>query len=141
MKTFKEDNLTGRNHEGPHPNSPLRFLTASSIIGDKVTTTKGEHMGKIYDIMIDLISGKIEYIVIELGGFLGIGEKFFAIPYPFLKVDAKNEVFVLDQSIDNLKNAPGFDKHHWPETNTHEFDNAGTYWGGFMGVNTGGVPY
>jgi len=141
MKIFEKDNLTGKNQEGPHPNTPLRFLTATSIIGDKVTTTKGEHMGKIKDIMIDLANGKIEYVVIELGGFLGIGEKFFAIPFPFLTVDAKNEVFVLDQSKEKLKNAPGFDKDHWPETNTHEFDHAGSYWGSFMGPSTGSVPY
>ena len=77
----------------------------------------------------------------ELGGFLGIGEKFFAIPYPLLQVDPKNEVFVLDQEKEKLENAPGFDKDHWPETNSHEFDNAGDYWGGFMGGNTGAVPY
>jgi hypothetical protein len=37
-----------------------------------------------------------------------------------------------------LENAPGFDKDHWPKTNSHEFENASRYWGGFMGANTGG---
>jgi hypothetical protein len=90
--------------------------------------------------MLDLNGGKIEYVVVELGGFLGIGDKYFALPYSLLKVDPKNEAFSLDQSKDALNNAPGFDKDHWPETNTHLFDSS-SYWGGFMGVNTGGVPY
>jgi len=141
MKTFEADNLSGKNHEGAHPNTPLRFLTASSIIGDKVLNLQGDHLGTIKDIMIDLIAGKVEYVVIELGGFLGIGEKYFAIPFPVLKVDSKKEVFILDQSKETLEKAPGFNKDHWPETNTHEFDNASTYWGGFMGANTGSVPY
>ena len=140
MKTFESDNLTGKNHEGAHPNNPVKFLTASSIIGDKVINPQGEHLGTIKDIMIDLNGGKIEYVVIEFGGFLGLGEKYFALPYSLLKVDSKNESFLLDQSKDALINAPGFDKNHWPETNTHLFDSS-TYWGGFMGVNTGGVPY
>jgi sporulation protein YlmC with PRC-barrel domain len=141
MKTFKKDNISGKNHEGPHPNLPLKFLTATSIIGDKVRNPKGEHLGTIKDIMIDLVNGKIEYVVVEFGGFLGLGEKYFALPYPLLKVDAKNQVFVLNQDKETLKKAPGFDKAHWPETNTHMFDHATSYWGGFMGSNSGSVPY
>jgi hypothetical protein len=87
--------------------------------------------------MIDLDTGKIEYFILELGGFLGIGEKYFALPYSFLKVDVKNETFILDQELERLKNAPGFDNDHWPGTNSHAFENSSTYWGGFMGSNTG----
>jgi sporulation protein YlmC with PRC-barrel domain len=140
MKTFETDNLSGKNHTGAHPNSPVKFLTATSIIGDKVLNLKGEHLGTINDIMIDLSLGKIEYVVVEFGGFLGVGEKYFALPYALLTLDSKNEEFILDQSMDTLKNAPGFDKDHWPETNTHLFDSS-SYWGGFMGVNSGSVPY
>jgi sporulation protein YlmC with PRC-barrel domain len=140
MKTFEIDNSSGKNHAGPHPNSPARFLTSTSILGDKVLNPKGEHLGTIKDIMIDLTEGKIEYVVVEFGGFLGIGEKYFALPYSVLKLDAKNQAFLLDQSRDVLKNAPGFDKEHWPETNTHLYD-SNAYWGGFMGANTGSVPY
>ena len=140
MKTFESDNLNGKNHGGAHPNNPVKFLTASSIIGDEVINPKGEHLGTIKDIMLDLNGGKIEYVVVELGGFLGIGDKYFALPYSLLKVDPKNEAFSLDQSKDALNNAPGFDKDHWPETNTHLFDSS-SYWGGFMGVNTKSIPY
>ena len=140
MKTFEADNLSGKNHEGAHPNSPVKFLTVSSVIGDKVINPKGEHLGTIKDIMLDLNEGKIEYVVVEFGGFLGLGEKYFALPYLLLTLDSKNESFVLDQSKEALINAPGFDKDHWPETNTHLFDSS-SYWGGFMGANTGGVPY
>jgi sporulation protein YlmC with PRC-barrel domain len=136
MKTFEVDNITGTNHTGAHPNWPVKFLTATSIIGDKVLNPQGDHLGTINNLMIELSVGKIEYVVIEFGGFLGIGEKYFALPFALLKLDAKNEVFILDQSVDKLKNAPGFDKDHWPETNTHLFDSS-SYWGGFMGGNTG----
>jgi sporulation protein YlmC with PRC-barrel domain len=142
MKTFEVENLTGKNHSDPHINSrPLRFLTATSIIGDQVLNPAGENMGSIKDIMIDLHLGKIEYVVIELGGFLGLGEKYFAIPYLALTVDAKNQTFILKEEQEKLRNAPGFDKDHWPETNSHEFDSSSSYWGGFMGANTGAVPY
>jgi sporulation protein YlmC with PRC-barrel domain len=137
MNKFEADNLTGKNHDGPHANRPLRYLTASSIMSDKVYNLEEQHMGNIKDIMIDLDTGKIEYFILELGGFLGIGEKYFALPYSFLKVDVKNETFILDQELERLKNAPGFDNDHWPGTNSHAFENSSTYWGGFMGSNTG----
>ncbi|HEY8935630.1 MAG TPA: PRC-barrel domain-containing protein [Cyclobacteriaceae bacterium] len=138
---FDSDNLTGINHEGSRSNSPLRFLTASSIIGDKVFNTYKERLGTIEDIMIDITQGRIEYVVIELGGFLGIGEKYFAVPFSLLQVDPEKEAFILDQDKETLKNAPGFDKDHWPETNSHYYDSSTTYWGDFMGPNTGSVPY
>jgi len=125
MKTFLEENLTGVNNEGRHPNVPLRFLTASSIIGDKVYNDKDEHMGKIEDIMIEITTGKIEYVVIEFGGFLTIGEKYFAIPFNLLKVDPEKKAFRFNQPREMLEKAPGFDLNHWPETNFHAEE---TYW-------------
>jgi sporulation protein YlmC with PRC-barrel domain len=81
MENLTPDNFTGINQEGLTPNLPLKYLTASSIIGDKVHDANDQHMGKIEDIMIDLTTGKIDYLVIEFGGFLGIGIKYFAIPF------------------------------------------------------------
>jgi sporulation protein YlmC with PRC-barrel domain len=135
MNTFEADNETGKNHDGPHANWPLRFLTASSIIGDHIHNPLGDHLGDIKDIMINIHDGKIEYVVVEMGGFLGIGEKYFAIPFSLLKVNIKDDSFTLNQSKETLENSPGFDKDHWPETNTHFFDNYNSYWGSFMGSN------
>jgi len=137
MNKFQKENESGVNHSGVNPNIPTRFLTALSIIGDKVVNPQDEKLGSIKDIMIDINSGKIEYIVIELGGFLGIGEKFFAIPFSHLKLDSIHERFVLRHTKEILEKAPGFNKDHWPESNTHMVDLSGDYWGGFMGVNTG----
>ncbi len=138
MIKLSEENLTGVNHDGAYPNLPLRYLTASSLMANKVYNAKQEKLGDIKDIMIDITTGKIEYVVIEFGGFLGIGEKFFALPFRLLSMDTKNETCVLDQDPETLKNAPGFDKDHWPMTNSHIFSNSTSYWGSFMGSNTGG---
>jgi sporulation protein YlmC with PRC-barrel domain len=125
MDILQKENLTGVNREGAHPNVPLKYLTATSIIGDKVHNAKGEHMGKIADIMLDITTGKIEYVVIEFGGFLTIGEKYFAIPFRLLRVDPANKAFIFDQPKEMLEKAPGFDMSHWPETNLHGEE---TYW-------------
>ncbi len=137
METLERDNLTGQNHEGKRANVPLRYLTATSILGDKVYNRSDEKLGDIKDIMVDIQSGKIAYVVVEFGGFLGIGEKYFAVPFELLEVDTEKQAFVLNQSKETLERAPGFDKEHWPQTNSHEFQEAYTYWGGFMGPNVG----
>jgi len=129
MDTIEEENLTGVNLEEKHPNLPLKYLTAKSIIGDKVHNDKEEHMGTIEDIMIDITSGKIEYVVIKSGGFLTINEKYFAIPFGLLTVDPAKKAFMLNQSKEKFEKAPGFDMSHWPETNFHKEE---TYWS-FMG--------
>jgi sporulation protein YlmC with PRC-barrel domain len=126
-----EDNLTGVNREGFYPNRPLRYLSSKSILGDKVHNPAGEQLGVIKDIMLDLVTGKIDYYVIEFGGFLGIGIKYFAIPFPLLKVDADNKQFIFDQTREALTSAPGFDIDHWPDTNIH-LEEVNEYWN-FMG--------
>jgi sporulation protein YlmC with PRC-barrel domain len=122
MNTGFKDNETGHFEGDPNINAELKFLTATSIIGDKVLNYEDEHMGHIKDIMLNVRTGQIEYYVIEFGGFLGIGEKFFAIPFKFLQVDPEHKVFRFNEKKETLKNAPGFDKHHWPETNEHKVE-------------------
>lgn len=135
-KDLEKNNITGKNHENPNVNRPLKVLTATSIIGDKVENLTGEHIGKIKDLMIDLATGKIDYVVLEVSGFLGINEKLFAIPYSAIKANPHNEDFKLDIKKEFLEKAPGFDKDHWPETDSHLFD-VQAHWGDFMGPSVG----
>jgi sporulation protein YlmC with PRC-barrel domain len=120
MENLPKDNLTGVNQGPAFPNKPLRYLTASSIMSDKVHDENDEEMGKIEDIMIDLDSGKIDYIIVEFGGFLGIGVKLYAIPFKLLEVNPEKKLFVFKGDKDKLADAPGFDMDHWPDTNFHK---------------------
>ena len=131
MDTLNEDNLTGTNHGALFANKPLRYLTATSIIGDKVYGQADEHLGEIKDIMIDIVTGNIDYLVIEFGGFLGIGIKYFAIPFRLFQVYPQKKGFLFFQKKEVLEKAPGFDMDHWPDTNIH-LDEVYGYWN-FMG--------
>lgn len=125
---LKKENLNSHNLGGSKANTPLHVLTASSIIGDKVENKKGETIGNIKDIMLDIHDGKIQYFIIEFGGFIGFGQKLFAVPFSALKVNAKDKDFVLDIDKEFLEKAPGFDSEHWPNTNSH-YSDVGIYWG------------
>ena len=127
MTALTPDDLTGVNNEGPDTNRPLKYLTATSIIGDRVQNEQEEHMGVIKNIMIDINDGSIQYFIIEFGGFLGIGTKYFAIPFCLLQIDSVKQLYVFNQTKESLEKAPGFDMDHWPDTNIH-YDRVYEYW-------------
>jgi hypothetical protein len=84
------------------------------MAGDRVTNPANEDLGKIEDIMIDLETGSVAYAVLSFGGFLGMGDKLFAVPWSALELDINRHEFILDIEKSELEEAPGFDKDNWP---------------------------
>ncbi|MFM5837006.1 PRC-barrel domain-containing protein [Aeromonas rivipollensis] len=98
------------------PSSRLgsRVLSASTLSGDDVYDPRGEKLGSIKELMLNIENGKVCYAVLSFGGFLSLGEKLFAVPWSALKVDTENKRFIMDTTEERMKNAPGFDSDHWP---------------------------
>ncbi len=94
----------------------LQVSRASKINGTNVKNTKGENLGGIKDLVIDPESGRVVYAVVSFGGILGLGNKLFAIPWSVLHWNRDKKHYVLDLDKETLKNAPGFDKKHWPDS-------------------------
>lgn len=90
-------------------------LKASELIGMKVEATDGKSLGNIKDLVIDPDEGGIQYAVLDFGGFAGMGDKYFAVPWEALQLDQGHEKVALDVSKRDLKDAPGFDKNNWPD--------------------------
>lgn len=95
-------------------------LSSSSITGTTVVNAKGENLGNIKELMIDLDSGRVAYAVLSFGGFLGLGDKYFAMPWEAFRIDTQKEQFVLNVNKERLENAPGFDKDNWPNSAKHK---------------------
>lgn len=91
-----------------------QVLSASTITGDGVVNRAEEDLGKIEDLVIDIESGRIAYAVLSFGGFLGMGDKLFALPWGSLQLDSAKHRFILDVTKETLESAPGFDKDDWP---------------------------
>jgi sporulation protein YlmC with PRC-barrel domain len=116
------------------PSEP-RVLAADTLTGDKVVNLQNEDLGKIEHLMIDLGTGRIAYAVLSFGGFLGMGDKLFAIPWSALTVDTLEKRFILQVDKELLKRAPGFDKEQWPNmadrawgTQVFKYYGAKPYW-------------
>jgi sporulation protein YlmC with PRC-barrel domain len=112
-------------HNG-HP----EVLSASTMIGDEVKNSLGETLGKLEELMIDLDEGRVAYAVLSFGGFLGMGNKLFAIPWEAMAVDTEQKAVIFDVPKERLENAPGFDKDNWPKTTDREWmTEVHTYYG------------
>jgi len=90
---------------------------ASHLIGMSVKNDKGEEIGTVKDLVLNVENGKVAYAALSFGGFLGFGDKLFAVPWQELrfKFDENETHLVADLSPEKLKNAPGFNKDNWPD--------------------------
>ena len=92
--------------------SGLCLMGADTLIGEKVRNQKGEDLGEIREIMLDMRTGQVGYAILGLGGW---GERLFAVPWKALQLDAANNRFILNIDPIQLQNAPAFDKDQWPD--------------------------
>jgi sporulation protein YlmC with PRC-barrel domain len=111
---YKSPSKTVAGPDSRHGPGP-RLMGAETLIGNDVCNKEGVELGEIKEIMLDVASGRVSYAVLSFGGFLGMGEKLFAVPWGALHLDTGNRRFVLDVAKDQLKDAPGFDRNHWPD--------------------------
>lgn len=90
-------------------------LSAGTLTGDEIRNKADEKLGTVEEIMIDLDQGRIAYVVMAADGFLGIGDKYFAVPWSLLEIDTENHDVVVDLDKETIEDAPGFDKDNWPD--------------------------
>lgn len=94
------------------------LLRATKVAGMTVKNDADENLGEVEDLVIDMRHSNIRYAALSFGGFLGLGDKFFAVPWNGLKVrtDSKGTAhLILHVKKERLKDAPGFDKKKWPD--------------------------
>jgi hypothetical protein len=93
---------------------PLDNRETSSLIGsDKVEGTpvcrlNGDNIGTIERVMIDKLSGKVAYAVMSFGGFLGIGEDYYPLPWSVLTYNPSLGGYEVDLTEQQLRNAPKY---------------------------------
>jgi hypothetical protein len=113
--------------------------TTSLIGSDKVEGTAAygadhEKIGSIERVMIDKISGKVAYAVLSFGGFLGMGEDYYPVPWATLKYDTKLGGYVLALTRDELEQAPKYSESqgwNWSRENdqrVYDYYRTEPYW-------------
>ena len=103
--------LTGQ----PMPRGKAPLFKASKLIGYSVKNKQGEEVGEIEELVINSQDGRIAYAVLSFGGFLGMGDKLFVIPWKSLTPIPEQQSFSLDIDKEKLAETPGFDDTNWPD--------------------------
>ena len=87
--------------------------TTSLIGSDKVEGTAvygadQKKIGKLERVMVDKISGKVAYAVVSFGGFLGMGEDYYPVPWATLKYDQNLGGYLGNLTRDKREKAPKY---------------------------------
>jgi len=94
----------------------VQEVRASKLLGASARGSEASALGKISDLIVDASTGRVHYAVLSVGGFLGMGDKQFAVPLSALRVDASGELTV-DADRDRLQSAPAFGAGREPNWN------------------------
>src|SRR5215472_6327708 len=92
-------------------------LALSDLKGSPVSNFAGEDLGAVRDLVLDLKTGSLRYVIVSMGGFLRKDE-MFAVPWELFSVHQRDHKFVLDISKQFLKEAPRFQEVKWPDLNS-----------------------
>ncbi|AWN46301.1 photosystem reaction center subunit H [Methylobacterium terrae] len=83
-----------------------RLIASNKVEGTAVYDRKGEHLGSVYNFMVDKVSGQVAYAVLSFGGFLGFGESHHPVPWKALTYDVRLGGYVIDIDAGTLAEAP-----------------------------------
>ena len=95
----------------------LRLGAATSFYARMVADSDGNMLGSISDLILDLERGRVAYVVVSTGGFMGMGERMFAVPWQALR--SVGQQFVLDCKRAALEAAPAYEPDRWPSISTY----------------------
>lgn len=113
----------------------VRDMRLSQLIGKDVRNAQGEDLGDIKDVIMDVNNGRVHYVVLSLGGFLGLGDKLFAYPVRAFSPASDKDELVLNVARERLKAAPGFDSNKYPDFNRPDYrTQVDTYFGPTVAV-------
>src|SRR6202022_2038340 len=91
-----------------------RLISSDKVVGTAVYDLQGEHLGSVYNLMVDKISGQVAYAVLSFGGFLGIGESYHHQPWRVLKYDIRRGGYVVDLDRRRIEEAPSYTASNLP---------------------------
>lgn len=84
------------------------LIGSDKVEGTSVRRPNGDKIGEIERIMIDKRSGKVAYAVMSFGGFLGMGEDYYPVPWDKLHYNTTLDAYELDITEDQLRGAPSY---------------------------------
>ena len=124
-KPVVRDNIDRTQQPANQVSQAMVAHRASNIQGMAIQNEAGKDLGNVRDIVIDTDRGRVKYVAVAYGGFLGLGTKLFAVPFEVFDyrpaTDDTQAVLLLDLNEETMRKAPGFDADNWPNMASEEF--------------------
>ncbi|HEX5314124.1 MAG TPA: PRC-barrel domain-containing protein [Gammaproteobacteria bacterium] len=103
---------------GPHaqallPGSRKPLRSAAALIGEAVRDERGKRIGAIEDLLLDVSGERVAYLVLAIGGMLGIGSRLLAIVPDMLERNRSDDGLRLKVTRRALDEAPDYDRTRW----------------------------
>jgi len=96
-----------------------RMTRASALIGRKVDDTEGRNAGEIEDVIVNLGSERIRYVVLDFDKARSLDDKLVALPLSAFNFPSRSDTnVVLNVDRGRVNTARGFDEHTWPDLNS-----------------------
>lgn len=92
-----------------------RFVPTNRLERYDLVNEQGQDLGQMQNFVIDMLTGRIAFVIVAFGGVLGISDKWFAMPWEILTWHTGEKKFIVDMPQDVLKTAPGMNKDKWAE--------------------------
>ena len=106
-----------------------RLIYSDKVENTPVYNPKGERLGKVHHLMIDKYTGQVAYAVMSFGGFLGIGENYYPLPWEMLTYDTRFGGYVVDLDRSRLEKAPSYSSTDAPDWSDRSYSNRiDEYW-------------
>lgn len=85
-----------------------RLIASNKVEGTRVYNHEGDDLGSVYNFMVDKVTGQVAYAVVAFGGFLGLGERFYPLPWSQLTYDTDKGGYLVNLDRARLENAPSY---------------------------------
>ena len=102
------------NHRGLPVDETSWLIASNKVEGTAVYGREGERLGTIYNFMVDKYSGQVEYAVMRYGGFLGMGQRYYPLPWRILTYDTREGGYRINLTDRDMQRAPSFDRNEEP---------------------------
>ena len=99
-------------------NHSENIVKTADVIGKDVKSARLEDLGEVEEIVMDKNTGEARYVVVSFGGFMGLGEDYYAFPWRSISYNKAEECFILNVDKSKLKKEYGFNKNQWPDVAT-----------------------
>ena len=117
------------NHRCLPINETGRLIASNKVEGTPVYGRGGDRLGTIYNFMVDKYSGQVEYAVMSHGGFLGLGQRYYPLPWRILRYDTRAGGYRIDISHRDMERAPSFGRDDEPRF-SHDYGRRVNDWYG-----------